>query len=205
MTYQQTEDPHIDVDINSSPPDSPKIQRKILNSSCKPSKCSQECVDFWATMIIWCAIGLTFLALGTYYQVDVCAKYPDWPNVWCNTTEFRTQNTPFSGITGLVKVDYLDGTCHSPEFQVFSCTDYANIANCVAAGQLNFNSGSPWPCYLEQSVCDDNVTPSLNPPDKNWMPGCVKRTAFFVTGGILTFLFISIGGQFILQRCGVRC
>jgi hypothetical protein len=182
-------EPHIEVDLGSetSSEDGPAPAKPLA----KPWTCNQ--ILGFSFLVIWTLAGLLFLALSTYYQVAECAKYPDYTNVWCNTTSFRTVNTSFSGVTGLVKADYLNGGCHSPEFQAFACIDLQNLQNCVTAGQLNFGTkGVLWPCFLEDpaTACAASSPPLLEPPNKSRLPGCVKQTAFCITGSVMIGLVL---------------
>lgn len=205
-------EPHIDVDFGSetsSESAEAKVDARVFTKppAKKPAKKPWTSAEILGCsfVILWVWAGLLFLALGTYYQVAECAKYPDYANVWCNTTSFRTVNTPFSGVTGLVKADYLNGGCHSPEFQVFACTDLQNLQNCVTAGQLNFGTkGVLWPCFLEEpatACAAATSSPLLEPPDKDWLSGCMKRTAFFITGGVMTVASLSAGIMWLDNGC----
>jgi len=169
--------------------------RSPLLPPSKPWKCP-TCPRQWRPitfLISWILTGLLFLSLGVYYQVSVCAKYPDWANQWCNTTKFDTIMTPFSGVVGLVNVEYSNGKCDATQCQVFTCSDLQDLGHCIAVGTVQFQVGSMWPCFLEDPTCH-NICPALQPPDKLWLPGCVNRTAFFITGGIITGLWLIFAG-----------
>lgn len=134
------------------------------------------------TAVVMCLLGLVAMGLAFYFSLQVCAKYPGWVNVKCNTTSFWMVNQPFSGITGFVTADYLNGTCHSPALQVFSCHDLNNLPACVAAGQLNFNTWNKiWPCYEATAICDPpDTVPVVQPPSHANEIGCVLSFVFFV-------------------------
>ena len=139
--------------------------------------------------ILWLSVSLWFLGMGIFFQVHVCSGYTNWVDVHCNTTSFRIQETPFVGISGYATVAYLNGTCQSPEFEVFSCTDLDTLTSCVAAGRLNFNTpGAIWSCYLETAHCDtQNNPPAIHRPSNSGQSGCSMAYTFMILGGVMSF------------------
>lgn len=211
-------EPNIEIDMRSEnsqteePAATTSAQQKAYDSIPKQNKkspesdsCCESCVktcfcsgENCAWFLFWLAVSLMFLGLGAYYQIAVCDKYPDYVDVHCNTTSFRTVNVPFVGVDGYVAFQMLAAPhCQFPEQKQFSCPK-SEIANCLANAEFNYNSGQPWACLLPEPIssnCADLSVPILEEPDRNYMSGCVKRTAFFITGGalfgvIMMFVFI---------------
>ena len=197
---QTMTEPEIEIDMGSdssrTDSDSPKNYQSTTSTNPRRPAATTTTSGLFAScaarFILFIGfIGVSLLALGVYYQVAVCAKYPDYQDVRCNTTSFRTVNVPFAGVDGYVAFQMTVAPfCKFPEQKQFSCAADDKLANCVATAQLNYNSGELWSCYLELDSVGCGSIPRTDTPDKEKLPGCIARFVFFLEGGLLSLFFL---------------